>query len=595
MSASGARPRRIEIVAQDPSVVTSAGRVVTAVVTLPAEDLDDGPMGCSIYIMDYDASTGRMYRPAEPRDWFDIKLPATRAALLNDPEYQAWNAYAIVHSTLQRFEFALGRRVGWGIRGHQLKVVPHAFEDSNAFYSPDAEALLFGYVRGAAGAEPTLLCLSHDVVVHETAHALLDGLRAKFMSPSSTDQAALHEAFADIVALLSVFAQPEVVSHLLCPIAAEDADTPAGLVRRSALTWERLRDSALFGLADNMRGGNGIRADALRRSVAIEPDPGILSRAEYLEEHRRGEVLVGAVMRSFLSAWVERIAGSGEQDPDAVLDVGVVAESGADIADVLLTMCIRAIDYTPPIHIAFGDFLSAMLTADHQVRNDDSRYRLRDHLLTEMSRYGIEPASTARDGCWCSPDLKLVKDGTHFASLQTDTTEMFRHVWNNKEALRLNPHAFTRITSVRPCLRVSPDDGFQVRETVVECGQYLKLTVPELISYGLKPPKGMSPDTQIELEGGSTLILDEYGELKFEVSNSLPSPPAVHDTPQRRRALLRRWQRRIDYLWQRGYLDAGTNRSRDLPHLHRLRAQCGSLTTEAQRIIDARRRAERWC
>jgi len=584
------RTRRIEVVAQDPCVVTRDGEVVTAVVSLPWEDLEDGPMGDSVYVMDYDASSGRMYRPASPRGSADINAPASRAQLLSDPAYQAWNVYAIVMRTLLRFEFALGRRVGWGIRGHQLKVVPHAFEGANAFYSPEAEGLLFGYVRDE---EPMFLCMSHDVVAHETAHALLDGLRDKFMSPSSPDQAALHEAFADIIALLSVFSLPEVVGHLVCPIAAEDDNVPAGLVKRSTLSWERLRDTALFKLADNMRGGAGVRADALRRSVEITPDTGILARPEYLEEHRRGEVLVGAVMRAFLGAWVDRIERLGE-GPDALIDVAVAAETGADIADLLLTMCIRAIDYMPPIHITFGDFLSALLTADYQVRADDSRYRLRDNLITVLAQYGIKPASATNTGCWITLDRKLAREGTHFSGLQTDTTEMFRHVWNNRAVLRLNPEAYTRITSVRPCLRVSPQDGFQVRETVVECGQYLKLSVPELVSYGLEPPKGMPPDTLIELEGGSTLILDEYGELKFEVSNRLPSRPTPDDNAWRRSRLMSRWQRRIDYLWDSGYLTADANRSSLLASLHRHRTEAGSVPPQRQFEIQRRHNAQAW-
>src|SRR5918993_1424458 len=56
-------------------------------------------------------------------------------ALLEDPRFHAQNVYAIIMRTLARFEFALGRRVGWSFLGHQLQVAPHAFADANAFYS----------------------------------------------------------------------------------------------------------------------------------------------------------------------------------------------------------------------------------------------------------------------------------------------------------------------------------------------------------------------------------------------------------------------------------------------------------------------------
>jgi hypothetical protein len=65
-------------------------------------------------------------------------------------------------------------------------------------------------------------CLSHDVVVHETTHALLDGLRNGFSTFISEDQAAFHEGFADIVALLSVFAQEPVVDHALDVLAGTE-------------------------------------------------------------------------------------------------------------------------------------------------------------------------------------------------------------------------------------------------------------------------------------------------------------------------------------------------------------------------------------
>ena len=111
---------------------------------------------------------------------------------------------------LARFEFALGRRVAWGFKTHQLKVVPHAFADANAFYSREHEALLFGYFPGRSG-NTIFSCLSHDVVAHETTHALVDGLRSCYLDPSSADQAAFHEGISDVVALLSVFALDDVV------------------------------------------------------------------------------------------------------------------------------------------------------------------------------------------------------------------------------------------------------------------------------------------------------------------------------------------------------------------------------------------------
>jgi Zn-dependent metalloprotease len=199
------RTRTLTIVAQDPAVEGADGQILTAEVDVPAEELARGPWGYRVHVIDYDGSTRTLYKPLEyakdrdglPKDRF--RKPSRRT-ILGDPRFHAQNVYAIVMRTLARFEFALGRRVSWGFRGHQLNVAPHAFADANAFYSERDQALLFGYFPGRKGT--VFSCLSHDVVAHETTHALVDGLRERFTDPSSPDQAAFHEGFADLLDLL---------------------------------------------------------------------------------------------------------------------------------------------------------------------------------------------------------------------------------------------------------------------------------------------------------------------------------------------------------------------------------------------------------
>jgi len=130
------------------------GRILTAQVEVPAEELATGPWGHRVHVIDYDASTQTLYRPLDYRRTKDglLKDPfadADDGTLLNDPRFHAQNVYAIVMRILARFEFALGRRISWGFDGHQLKVAPHAFADANAFYSERDEALMFGYFPGS--------------------------------------------------------------------------------------------------------------------------------------------------------------------------------------------------------------------------------------------------------------------------------------------------------------------------------------------------------------------------------------------------------------------------------------------------------------
>lgn len=551
------RTRRMAVVAQDPGVQPT-GEILTTDVSVPWEDLQPGPIGHRVCVVDYDASTKTMYKPTVVGEEAD-RAPRRDKTLLTDPGFHARNVYALVMRTLARFEYALGRRVGWGFRAHQLKVIPHAFEEMNAFYSRSAEALVFGYYRTDEGLAFT--CLSHDIVVHETTHALLDGLRDRFMAPSSPDQAAFHEGFGDIVALLSVFSLEDVIETVL---AKRTVDSKAkGLIAKDDVSMESLMNSVLLGLAEEMESATGsARAGALRRSVTIKPDKRILDRLEYKEAHQRGEILVAAMMRAFVGAWTERLRSLGTIDGD-YLDLGRVAEEGTAIADVLLTTAIRAIDYMPPIHIEFGDYLSAMLTADHAVRADDKRYGLRPALIKWFGSYGIEPASGTGEGTWIEPEEPLEYHGIRFQGLQSDPIEMFGLLWANRKRLHLDPSAYTRVASLRPCIRTSPDDGLPLRETVAECIQYVELVASDLGRFGLSKPAGMPDHEKVTLEGGSTMVFDEYGRLKYDIHNRLPRKSEGDGLAEA--------QARLQYLWDHGIV-AGRAARVQLATLHRRRA-----------------------
>src|SRR5262245_20654546 len=123
--AARAPTRRMTVIAQDPAVRHHNNRIVMATIDVPAEDLRVGPMGYRVQIADYDA-TRRLFHgshslPAsvekEPKSWRDGD-PKIQA----DLRFHAQNTYALVMKTLARFEFALGRRIPWSFKTHQLKV-----------------------------------------------------------------------------------------------------------------------------------------------------------------------------------------------------------------------------------------------------------------------------------------------------------------------------------------------------------------------------------------------------------------------------------------------------------------------------------------
>lgn len=194
-------------------------------------------------------------------------------------------------------------------------------------------------------------------------------------------------------------------------------------------------------------------------------------------------------------------------------------------------MTIRALDYCPPVHLEFGDYLSALLTADREIRPDDTVYNFRRHLLKSFKDYGIVPTSpygAAEQGIWGSPEQEmkvgLSYERSHFEPMQREPDEVFRFIWENRQALQLTEGVYTQVQSVRPCVRVG-EDGFVLRETVAEYLQVLRLMPAELAEAGYTwPDESILPrDREVFLYGGGTLIFDEWGRLKYHIHNRLGS------------------------------------------------------------------------
>ena len=557
--------QKLTIIAQDPSVRLN-GKILTTEIEIPAEEILDGPCGYRINVIDYDSTSNVLYQPASYqmldngsyKDPFKRSRPARTAAqhndaLVGDPRFHSQNVYAIAMRILARFEFALGRRVPWGSHGHQLHVAPHAFADANAFYSKQDRGLFFGYFAGGNG-KPVFACLSHDVVAHETTHALLDGLRGRFLEPSSPDQAAFHEGFADIVALLSVFSLKDLVAKLI------DGSTGAArLIDQKFLEPDALRESVLFGLAEQMGEElSKVRGEALRRSIKLAPGRDYMAEPEYQEPHRRGELLVAAIMNAFLEIWLKRLDRVGFIQ-GRKRDRSLVIDEGAAVADHLLTMAIRALDYCPPTDLAFSDYLSALLTIDREVVPDDSRFNYREVLVKCFGAYGIAPDSDAdKDGTWRRCDIDLVYSRTHFDSMLRDKEEVFRFLWENRKALDIVREGYVEVETVRPSFRVAPD-GFILRETVAEYVQILTLQVGELKdALDIDPPKDMPHWKRVRIFGGGALIFNEYGQLKYQIRNRIEDSKGQ--------------TARLKYLWESGYFDREPDDKSHFAALHLARA-----------------------
>jgi hypothetical protein len=383
--------RRLRIFATDPggSAALETAFINTATVEVPweanarTEDLlAPGPVGEYLEVVDVDPASGRAYDPVDLNNPYLLAQDGL-APSEGNPQFHQQMVYAVAMRTIRNFEVALGRRALWAEREVQvaahdgnteqrterafvrrLRMYPHALREANAYYSPDKRALLFGYFPATGtpdGGQLVFTCLSHDVIAHESTHALLDGIHRYYQEQTNVDVPAFHEAFADIVAIFQHFTFPELLRFEL--------DRSHGDLSHGELMANLAKQ---FGQAIGQRG-------ALRSAIGTAP-----SRDEYAqarEPHERGRVLVAAVFDAFLAIYNRRIqdllrlasGGSGILRPGALHPdlVGRLADAATKSAQHVLQLSIRALDYMPPVDPTFGDFLRALITADSDLVPDD--------------------------------------------------------------------------------------------------------------------------------------------------------------------------------------------------------------------------------
>ena len=426
--------RRLNIYALDPSLGSALNSYEDQIATIEIrnEDLKPGPVGEYLEVVDVDPASNRFYPPVDLENINLLKQDGATPSE-GDPAFHQQMVYAVAMRTIENFELALGRRALWASRWSgktgdpniyvpRLRIYPHALRQENAYYSPDHKALLFGYFPANSQVSDltppgtmVFSCLSADVIAHETTHALLDGQARTFSEPSNPDVRAFHEAFADISALFQQFTYHDLVRR---QIARHRGDLSAA--------------SLLGGLARQFGEGTG-HSGPLRRYPDID---GSISYEMTFDTHSRGSLLVAAVYRAFLAIVERRTAdlvrlatkGSGVL-PEGALHPDLVerlAHATTKSAAHVLTMCIRALDYTPPVDITFGEYLRAIITADLEAYpTDDRGYRVafleafRTHQLLPRSLRTVS-ADTLCWRKWNQPQPRWL--GSAIESLGIDLT-----------------------------------------------------------------------------------------------------------------------------------------------------------------------------
>jgi hypothetical protein len=524
--------RPLHIFTVDPSTPRLDGAV--ALVDIPYEPLKPGPVGNLFTVDNYDGAQKLHYRRAD-LDEKSVLVTNGYTPSQSDPRFHQQMVYAVCSNVYATFRKALGRHLTWGPGAAEGKLIirPHALAEANAYYDETAGELQFGYyVAGENSTDTTLpggfvfTCLSHDVIAHEITHALLDGLRSDFSQPSGIDVVAFHEAFADLVAIFQRFSYKEVVRNAI--------QTSRGDIAKAEYLTE---------LAQQFGHTTGKKA-ALRSAIDLNIETGIPHRLyeESLEPHELGSVLVGAVFEAFTKIYRRkserylRLATGGTGVlPDGALSYElqtILADRVAKLASQFLSICIRAIDYCPPIGLTFGDYLRALITADHDLVPDDP-WDYRGALTQAFRGRNIYPrgvANISEEALLWRPTRKPLPpvQGLDFANLRfrgdpgcaADPNELRRQgcilgdfvarpehleefglVANGDPRLDGQTVSAPTVKSIRSSRRVGPD-GQIVFDIVAEVTQLCTVT---------------GSSDRFEYHGGSTIILGPLGEIRYVI------------------------------------------------------------------------------
>jgi hypothetical protein len=321
-------------------------------------DLMNGPTSARIAVVDYDADTHKLEEPVkwdndQRRFYIEVKKGEKIYLSAEDcdrPQFHQVNVWAIVQSILSMFEEStiLGRSAPWAFEGNRITLVPHAGELHNAFYDRNSKAIQFYYFN--SNGKRVFTCLSHDIIAHETGHAILDGLRPLYLEDSSIQTAAFHEFTADLTAIMAAFLNNELRFR-----AAQESQ------------GDMKHDQIISGLAEEFGfysyGRPYLRTAQDQRTMEDVQN----SQSQY----DWSLVLTGAtfdILTEILAIEKTKPLSNGKQP--------TLKQAFMYACNRFRRVAFQPLDYLPPVDVQFSDYARAVLRADEIVEpTDEDGYR----------------------------------------------------------------------------------------------------------------------------------------------------------------------------------------------------------------------------
>jgi hypothetical protein len=471
----------VDVYVQDPYVAASNAGVALNTIDVPCEpDIMDGPTSARIAVVDYDADTQVLQEPVQ---WdrknrrFVLDQDGKKARVTREhtatPQFHQVNVWAIIQSVLDMYEatWVLGRSAPWAFEGNRLIVVPHAGNLANAFYDRRSKSIQFYYF--GPHDKRVFTCLSHDIIAHETGHAILDGLRPHYIEDSSLQTTAFHEFVADLTAITS-----SLLNNTLRWAVADESE------------GDLSQDTIIAALAEEFghyaTGRPHLRSALNQLTTADVADNG--------NPYDWSQVLTGA-MWEILTGMTARLKAKSIRSGR----LPSTREALLWAVHRFRRVALQALDYLPPVDVQFSDYARAVLRAD-EVADPVDEDNFRELISAIFERRGIAHAPR--------------KD-------QTERLYFYAYDIDRLSRSRTDAYHFLNENRRQLCIPAQQDvtvfDLYRTDKTIVGEG---KLPREIVLQYGWREDVELRGSRYGLLEGrrasllcGGTLVFDDRGNV----------------------------------------------------------------------------------
>ena len=390
---------------------------------------------------------------------------------VSDPHFHQLNAYAIAARAIDLVEFELGRMLTWGFEASRLIVLPHAGYMANAFFEEATHSLqLYSFRQPDGSIYHTSLV--HDVVAHETGHALLDAVRDRYTEGNHRETAALHEAVGDLTAVFAAFSHGVVRAEFL---------KSAGPTLRGP--------NQVASIADDFE--TSATGSLALRDISAPVDPQTFEDTS--DPHILSLKLTGAMWECLVQMY------------DAAVAQGADIETAFSTARTALQrMVVRGLDYLPPADATFAEFATAVYRADRFAHPDDTS-GFRAIVAKVLADRGVVPSraaladESAATGGWA---------GLPATWPRPTLAEAYVFLDQNRRRLALSTQPKYRDFVVRDLQVVSRPPDHEAIDAVVISYEY---------PVDIELPKDMPRELAgywLPVWGGGTLVFDADGALR---------------------------------------------------------------------------------